>query len=102
MPGRLITGALAIGADPEELQAMLDVRVAITAGQGGLDLRENTVVEFHNPVTPLAEEMVVMMTLGVVVRDFERRQTIAKVDTVNQAQALKEGHGTVDRGEIAS
>jgi hypothetical protein len=80
---------------------MLDVRVAIMPGEGGLDLRKNTVVEFHNPVAPLAEEMVVMMTLGVVVRDFEPRQAIAKVDTVNQAHALKEGHGTIDCGEIA-
>jgi uncharacterized lipoprotein YajG len=68
---------------------MLDVRVAIMAGQGGLDLRENTVVEFHNPIAPPAEEMVVVMTLGVVVRDFEPSQAIAKVDTVNQAHALE-------------
>jgi uncharacterized lipoprotein YajG len=59
------------------------------AGEGGLDLRENTVVEFHNPIAPPAEEMVVVMTLRVVVRDFEPGQAIAKVDTVDQAHALE-------------
>jgi hypothetical protein len=72
------------------------------AGEGGLDLRENTVVEFHNPIALLAEEVVVMMALGVVVSDFEPSQAIAKVDTVDQAHALEEGHGTIDRGEITS
>ena len=68
---------------------MLDVRVAIMAGEGGLDLREYTVVEFLNPVALLAEEVVVMVAQGVVVSDFEPSQAIAKVDTVDQAHALE-------------
>jgi hypothetical protein len=41
------------------------------AGEGGLDLRKNTVVEFRNPIALLANEVVVMVALGVVVSDFE-------------------------------
>jgi hypothetical protein len=93
---------LALGAEPEELEAMFYVRVAIMAGEGGLDLRENTVVEFHNPIALLAEKVVMMMAPGVFIGDFEPGQAIAKVDAVDQTHALEEGHGTVDRGEIAT
>lgn len=98
--GGIVAPALAFGADPEELELMFDVRVAIMAGEGGLDLTQNTVIEFHNPVAALADEVVVMVALGVVVRDFEPGEAIAQVDTVDQAHALEESKGTVNGGQV--
>ncbi len=92
---------LAIGANPEEFEAVLDLDKAIMAGQGGFDLPEDAVVEFNDAITLAAQQVMVVMAGGIIIGDFEPRQTISKVDAVDQAHLFEEGHATVDGGQVA-
>ena len=58
-------GLLAIGADAEELEAMADIGVAVVTFQGGLDFGEDAVIEFDDAVALAAEEVVVVVAVGL-------------------------------------
>ena len=81
-------GALAIRTDPEELEAVFYLDKAIAAGQCGLDFTEHAAVELDDAIALPAEQVVVLMTRGIIIGDFESGEAVSEVDAVDQAHLL--------------
>jgi len=93
--------ALAFRADAEELESVLDIGVAVVAGESGFDFGEDALIESDDAFAAPAPEVVVMMAARIVVGDLEAGDAVAEVDAADEAHALEERQGSIDGGRVA-
>ncbi len=90
----------AVRTGAEELEAVLDLGEAVLALQRLLEFVEDAVVEFNDALALAANEVVVVVALGIVIRQFEAACSIGEIDAVDESHGFEQLHGAIDCGEV--
>jgi hypothetical protein len=81
---------------------MCDLAESVLAGDTRFEIGRNAIVDLEDLRTVPAHEVMMMVTAGLVLGDFEAGATIAEVDPLHQSELFETRQGAVDRGKIAA
>jgi hypothetical protein len=91
----------AFRAHAEELEAVANLGEAVAAGQAGIHLGQDAIVQAHDLAAGSTDQVMMMVAIGIGVGDLESGQAIPEIDSSHQTHAFEQGHRTVDRGQVA-